>query len=294
MTILTWLTWPIRGIAWLACRAREWFLQEHAHLRNDYKERIAVLEGRLKRVTDEDERQTIEEQLRRAEDEYLEHLTREIVSLSGRVVETRAPAGVISIDLPKLPEPEREGLDAAATALRALAPAETFADHFLRGNAFYRAGDFQNALEEYDAAFALSPGEPAILNNRGAALNHLKRHEEALADFNRSLYLRPDHPDTLYNRGASLARLRRYEEALADYNRSLELRPDDPDTLYNRACLFSLMERWSESLVDLQAAVAMDPDKKRLAREDEDFEGLRNDAEWGPKFWEIVETEDKP
>jgi tetratricopeptide (TPR) repeat protein len=163
-----------------------------------------------------------------------------------------------------------------------------------RGAALDDLGRYDEALADYNRSLEVRSDDPQTLNNRGIALSHLGHHEEALADYNRALEVRPDDPQTLTNRGLALAHLERYEEALADYNRSLELRPDHPNTLYNRACLFSLTERWTESLADLQAAAASDAGNRRLARKDEDFEGLRNDPEWGPKFWEIVGREDQP
>jgi tetratricopeptide (TPR) repeat protein len=232
--------------------------------------------------------------LHRVQDDELSYHHSRMAQLARHVIETRAPPGMMTIDLPKLPEPEREGLDTAATALKALAPAETFADHFLRGNAFYGAGDFQNALEEYDAALELRPDDPDTLNNRAGTLYNLDRYEEALADCNGALKLRPDDPAVLNGRGIALGHLGRYEEALADYNRALEVQPGDPHTPYNRACLFSLMQRWSEALLDLAAGIRMDAKYRGMAREDEDFEALRNDPEWGPKFWEIVGTGDQP
>ena len=311
--------------------------------------------------TDE-EREWAREGLRQAEDDCLSELRTRVLGLSQQMVEDRAPRGTIGPDILQLPPGRAEALATAADTVAALNPPTTFAAHFIQGNAFYAAGEFEKALAAYNHALALRPDhpdalnnravtlddlkryeealvdcnralefrpdDPMILNNRGNALIHLKRyeealadcdrslelrpdhphtlnnranalfrlgrHKEALADYNRALELRPDHPAILYNRGVTLAGLGRYEEALADYNRSLELTPDDPDTLYNRACLLSLMQKWGESLADLRAAVAIDPDNQRLAREDEHFEGLRNDPEWGPRFWEIVGREDKP
>ena len=214
--------------------------------------------------------------------------------LSKALVERMTPKGTITAGAPQLPASERETLRIATTLLQRLEPAIGLADHFLRGNAFYEAGDFEKAIAEYNAALDLEPDDPATLTNRGAALDSLGRHEEALADHNRSLELRPDDPDTLNNRGGALAKLGRYEDALADFNRSLNLRPGHPTTLHNRACTFSLTRRWGDSLVDLTAAIKIDEKHRQLARQDEDFEGLRNDPEWGPKFWEIVGMEDKP
>jgi len=163
-----------------------------------------------------------------------------------------------------------------------------------RGAALDDLGRYEEALADYNRSLELRPDHPDTLNNRGITLCELKRYEEALADFNRSLELRPDDPGTLNNRGLALDALKRYEEALADYNRSLELEPHQSTALYNRACYLSLTQRYEEALPDLRQAIACDAKYQRMAREDEDFEGLGNDPEWGPEFWELVGTEDQP
>ena len=163
----------------------------------------------------------------------------------------------------------------------------------IRGIALRRLGRYEEALADYNRSLELRPDHPAALNARAITLCHLKRYDEALVNFNRSLELRPDHPDTLNNRGVTLAYLKRYDEALASYNRSLELRPDHAGTIYNIACLYSLWERYEESLRWLERATAGDAKHRPMAREDEDLEGLRNDPQWGPKFLELVGTEDR-
>jgi tetratricopeptide (TPR) repeat protein len=163
-----------------------------------------------------------------------------------------------------------------------------------RGTTLGRLKRYEEALPDFNRSLELRPDHPDVLTNRGVTLRHFKRYEEAVADYNRSLELRPDHPITLSNRGAALGCLKRYEEALADCNRALQLQPGRSDALYNRACLSSLMGRYEEAVPDLRAAIAGDAEYGRTAREDEDLEGLRNDPKWGPKFWELVGTEDQP
>jgi tetratricopeptide (TPR) repeat protein len=317
-----------------------------------------VRESRARGDTTEEE--TARRLLRRVEENELSYHQSRLADLAEHVLTERAPSGVISSDLPQLPEPERTVLESAATALAALRPALSAVEHAARGSAFYGAERFEGALDAFNAALAVAPDQPAILNNRGAALYRLGRHEEALADFDRSLQLRaddpgvlinhgvalnklnrpeealadlnrslhlrpgdcaalghraailsdlnrpeealadysrslelkPDEPATLHKRGRTLRRLKRYEEALADYNRSLGLRPDQPSTLCGRAWVLSLMGRYEAALADLRQAIAGDGKYRRSARDDEEFEGLRNDPQWGPKFWELVGTED--
>jgi tetratricopeptide (TPR) repeat protein len=163
----------------------------------------------------------------------------------------------------------------------------------LRGIALYNFKRYDEALADYNRSLELRPDHPDILSLRGAALGKLERWEKALVDFNRSLELRPDDPETLNNRGITLYHLKCHDEALADFNRSLEVQPENAAAVYNRACLFSLTNRYQGALADLRQAIAGDAKYRPMAREDEDLEGLRNDPEWGPKFWELVGTEDQ-
>ncbi|MEE9203287.1 MAG: tetratricopeptide repeat protein, partial [Dehalococcoidia bacterium] len=266
--------------------------ERHARRVGAFEKQIAILETREKEAGTPEERQRRTMQRAAKEDEYLAFLADITAPVAKRIVESRAPVGVISADQPPLPEMQRQALERAASLFSASPEAKTFDDLFRLGNAFYEAGAFERALEHYTAALNLRPDDPATLHNRGAALADLKRLEEALRDYERSLELRPDDPATLNNRGAALAHQQRYEEALRDYNRSLEILPDHPDTLYNLACAHSLMERFDVALEELAKAIAGDEDNRRLAREDEDFARLRDDAEWGPRFWALVGKED--
>jgi tetratricopeptide (TPR) repeat protein len=234
-----------------------------------------------------------------------------------------APQGALTADAPKRPEAEtariRILVDGSARLPAAVLDAS---DYFIRGNAYYEAGDYPQALEAYNRSLELRPDDPDTLNNRGSTLDELKRYEEALKDFNRALELRPDHTDTLYNRGntlddmgryknalkdynralelrpdqpatlnnrgITLRKLERYEDALKDFNRSLKLRPDHPGTLYNRACAYSLMGKFEEALDDLKAAVKGDEKWRGKARTDEDFEKLRKDPKYSPRFRDLV------
>jgi tetratricopeptide (TPR) repeat protein len=284
--------------AWRFATAwKRWGQQDRAEIDQTYRDELDSLKEELADAESDEETGRIKEEIRgvRREQRQFYRARRDLL-LSKTLVQRMTPKGTIAAGAPQLLAPERETLRIAATLLQRLEPAIGFPDHFLRGNAFYIAGGFEKALAEYNAALAVRPDDPDTLNNRGAALIHLGRYEEALVDCSRALELRPDDPDTLTNRGAALIHLGRYEEALVDCSRALELRPDDPTALYNRACVLSLTQRWGESLADLRAAVAIDASNQRLAREDvdRDFEGLRNDPEWGPKFWEIVGREDQP
>jgi tetratricopeptide (TPR) repeat protein len=94
------------------------------------------------------------------------------------------------------------------------------------------------ALASYDNAIALKPHFADAFNNRGLALQELKRidealasydsPEEAVASFDKAIALNPDYAEAFNNRGVTLQELKRLDEALASYDRALSLRPKEP------------------------------------------------------------------
>ena len=58
---------------------------------------------------------------------------------------------------------------------------------FARGTALYRAGDFDGAIREYQAALAVDPASFEIRSNLGAALARIGHYEEAVAVYRQAL-----------------------------------------------------------------------------------------------------------
>jgi tetratricopeptide (TPR) repeat protein len=58
---------------------------------------------------------------------------------------------------------------------------------FERGTALYRAGDFDGAIREYQAALAIDPASFEIRSNLGAALARIGHYEEAVAVYRQAL-----------------------------------------------------------------------------------------------------------
>ena len=151
-------------------------------------------------------------------------------------------------------------LEEAAAEVAALPISLSKQDLLSMGNAYYYAGEYEEAFAAYNRSLELRPDDPGTLMNRGVTYDEMGKYEEALADYNRSLELRPDHPDTLTNRGVTYDEMGKYEEALADHNRSLELRPDDPTTLMNRGVTYGYLGKYEESLADLNRSLELRPD----------------------------------
>ena len=72
----------------------------------------------------------------------------------------------------------------------AIDPDQFDARHLL-GFIFHQRGDSARAIHHIDLALQKNPDGILALNNRGIALNALKRFDEALASYDRALSVRP-------------------------------------------------------------------------------------------------------
>ena len=86
-----------------------------------------------------------------------------------------------------------------------------------------------------DKALALKPDFADALNNRGNALQELKRFNEALASFDKALAIRPRLRRGAHTIAATRSReLKRLDEAVASYDKALAIKPDHVEALNNR------------------------------------------------------------
>lgn len=96
-------------------------------------------------------------------------------------------------------------------------------------------GEYEKALEKFEAAEKVLPGNAAVEFNRAAALHKLGRHDDALQAFNQSLALDKGAltEKIHYNLGNVLATLDKKKEAIAEYRRALRLDPKDQLARHN-------------------------------------------------------------
>jgi Tfp pilus assembly protein PilF len=88
-----------------------------------------------------------------------------------------------------------------------------------RGRIFDRLGWEGDAVAAYTAALSLDPRDSYSLYNRGAIRLSAGQYAEALGDFDASLALRPDNPDAYRDRGIAHAYLGNLDAAARDFSR---------------------------------------------------------------------------
>ncbi len=114
---------------------------------------------------------------------------------------------------------------------------ETSDAHYGLANIYWRRGDTESAIREYNRALTIDPAYVNALNNLGAVYLELGDWNNAILTLKRSIELRPAFVEAYYNLGGTYEKAGRPAEAEAMYRASLKLKPDDPDALSSLAIL---------------------------------------------------------
>jgi tetratricopeptide (TPR) repeat protein len=104
------------------------------------------------------------------------------------------------------------------------------------GDAFFRAKNYEKAIEAYTLALKEAPGAAAVLRNRAAAHEKLQKWSAVEADASAALKAdaaagEPVSAKALLRRAAALVQLSRVEDAIAAYQAALALNPPNADAI---------------------------------------------------------------
>jgi len=109
-------------------------------------------------------------------------------------------------------------------------------DDLARGRTKYLAGEFEEALGDFESALVKDPENPLVTLAVGETLFRLERYEEALAEFERTLSLTDDEDlkaEALYNAGTTLLAAGDPGKAAEKFVGSLAVDGSQADALHN-------------------------------------------------------------
>jgi Tfp pilus assembly protein PilF len=164
-----------------------------------------------------------------------------VVLLATVGLPTAAQAGM-SADLKNCTAAEGRGSAAACTRVinSGRLPREQFyIGYFNRGSGYRRAGDFAEALADFERVVKLRPKFARGYHMRGLVQADLGAHEKALADLERAISLNDREWSTYYTRASVLRADKDYDRALADLDRAVELKPDETKVRLLRALVMA-------------------------------------------------------
>jgi tetratricopeptide (TPR) repeat protein len=135
-----------------------------------------------------------------------------------------------------------------------------FWSHFRLGHVQARAGEQQQAWQEFNVCVALKPDLAECWYNRALAATATRKHREALADYAQTIALRPAFADAWLNRGLMLIELDRAADALTDLDKALELGADPFSAHLGLAVAQGRVGNLEEAQASCKRALIVKPD----------------------------------
>lgn len=103
-----------------------------------------------------------------------------------------------------------------------------------RGLAYYRSGDLEKAILDFDKTILIEPDYVIAYVGRGEAYRDMGNLDQAVADFSRAIEIEPTNARAYYNRGAIYYKTGLREKAVSDFERYLEFEPNPPNELVSK------------------------------------------------------------
>ena len=149
-----------------------------------------------------------------------------------------------------------------------------------KGRYFLNLKRSDKAIECYDKALEIDPEFTYAWAMKGYILDNLKRYDEAIECYDKALEIYPNYFYALYNKGVALDNLKKYDEAIECYDKALEIDPNSSLTWYNKACFESRRGNKEKAIEFLEEAIKLDIYLKITAKDDENFDKIRNSEEF--------------
>jgi tetratricopeptide (TPR) repeat protein len=140
------------------------------------------------------------------------------------------------------------------------------------GNEFFKAGDADNAMEEYQIALGLNPNNVEAHLKLGFLLYNVKaKFKEGMAHYSRAIQLDPDNPRIHHDLGMALLHQEKFDQAIRHLSEALRRMPQGIDKQYNAVNMhynlgLALFYKgnFKQSIVHLSEAVRLDPNNPKL------------------------------
>ena len=127
------------------------------------------------------------------------------------------------------------------------------------GRALLEKGQVHEALEQFQKALEINPGNVDTRNNLGNALLQRGKLDEAIAQYRKALEINPSYPEVHYNFANALVQKGEFEEAVVEFQKALEINPGYADAHYNFGNALLQKGKLDEAVVEFQKALEINP-----------------------------------
>lgn len=130
-------------------------------------------------------------------------------------------------------------------------------DFKVKGNEALGAGNFGEAIEQFDCALEVNPFDSSAYNNRALAYTQMNEFELALENFGLSLELNPWDAQTYSNIGFLYVEVEDFQSAFQSFNAALTLDSDHLNARYGRADMLAQAGEYAAAKTDLDTLILL-------------------------------------
>ena len=130
---------------------------------------------------------------------------------------------------------------------------------FLAGEKFYKEGDFDGAISEYNRTISLKTDYADAFISRGNAQRKKGDINRAIEDYSRALALKRDFADVYNYRGFMYAKRGDVRRAIEDYTQAIRYKTDYADAYFNRAYAHAELGNWDLCIADYTQVIKLEP-----------------------------------
>jgi tetratricopeptide (TPR) repeat protein len=135
----------------------------------------------------------------------------------------------------------------------------------------------EEAVEVFEQALRIDPGNIETLMKLGYARFHLDDHSESLRVYDKILDIDVTNPEAWNLKGLVHYEQKKYAKALDSVEKAVESDPTYGMAWYNKACFQSLLNQVPESLESLKRSIEIDVKNARKSMRDRDFLNVRTE-----------------
>lgn len=157
-------------------------------------------------------------------------------------------------------------------------------DLYETGLNLYYQRDFGEALNLFNQALVINPQDYQALNGKGATYAFQGRYSEGISLIQTAIQIKPDFVYAHFNLGLAYELAGNYDKSIAAYKEALKLDKNDVWSYYGIASIYGRRGEVEKVVEWLGPAIALDPEVKAVAREEVDFNPVKND----PLFLSLV------